>query len=512
MSRDLAPAEDQAGHNIAALRRILDLLDNTEHPLSGFSKIHKTLRMLGIATKIESARLGQSAVGFDTLADDVGLLSVQVQQKAQNIEVLRKELTTTVQKTLELLASIQSEQQADVHNILDKARTGLATLTSINGMCTEAVHFVTSTAEEESRTMGSVVTSMQFHDIVRQQVEHVRDTFAELGNCIGTAADSGQPCGYSPAETAHICALQCAQLRHARDELVQAVESIISNLQSIALQQSHIAEATSTGVGSAGNGTNSTLECLEQDLTSVIQLLGKSAEADRNLSAAATSLAGTVGEISGFVGEIEQISEEIELIALNAQIKAARSGIHGAALGVLAEEIQRLSLAAMEQTTAVSGTMMPVAESAAGLCSEVDTQAAMLEDEVSEMAVDINDMLQTIQRVNSELGGQLEQIRHAVENFSDDIREITGGITVHNVIATELDAVVDSLGGITAMTGTTEGALSEESLRRLSERYTMQSEWHIHSTLTGTAMATELFDATDAPADDDGMGDNVELF
>ncbi len=509
MSRDLT-IDGEADRNITALRRILGLLDETEHPLSGFSKIHKTLRMLGIATKIESARLGQSAVGFDTLADDVGLLSVQVQQKALNIEILRKELTTTVQNTLELLGTIQSEQQADVLKILEKARQGLQALTNINARCTEAVHFVAATAEEGSRSMGQVITSMQFHDIVRQQVEHVRDTFSELGISLGGGPNTaGQP-AYTTAETAHICALQCAQICHARDELVRAVGTIIENLQAIACQQAQVAEATNAGAGIADGSGNSTFSRLEQDLSSVITLLAKSAEADRNLSAAATSLAGTVGEISSFVHEIEQISEEIELIALNAQIKAARSGIHGAALGVLAEEIQRLSLAAMEQTTAVSGTMIPVAESASTLCSEVDAQATMLESEVSEMAVDINGMLGTIQRVNNELGGQLEQIRSTVELFSDEIQGITSGITVHTHIATELDDIVASLAEITRVADTGEGALSEESLRRLSERYTMQSEWHIHSALTGTTAVNP--DAGSQASGDDGMGDNIELF
>lgn len=511
MSRDLIPADGDADCNITALRHIHRLLDDTEHPLSGFSKIHKTLRMLGIATKIESARLGQSAVGFDTLADDVGLLSVQVQQKSLNIEALRRELSATVQKTLELLASIQSEQQADVRQILAKARTGLDTLTGINSRCSEAVQFVSITAEEGSRSMAEVITAMQFHDIVRQQIEHVRDAFAELGSSPDDGRADEPAVGYTPAETAHICSLQTAQLRHARDELVRAVESIVGNLQAIALQQTRISEATSAGAGIAGNGQDAAFCGLEQDLSNVVSLLGKSAQADRDLSAAVTSLAATVGEISRFVGEIEEISEEIELIALNAQVKAARSGINGAALGVLAEEIQRLSLTAMEQTVAVSGIMMPVAESATVLCGRVDSQAATLESEVREMAGDIDEMLQTIQRVNGGLGAQLEQIRCSVDDFSGDIREITSGITVHTAVAAELDDIIASLKVITRMNDTSEGALSEESLRRLTERYTMQSEWQIHSNLTG-AGEMALPGGGETAGGDDGMGDNVELF
>ena len=65
----------------STLCRIIEVLDDLDDPLAGFRKINKTLRMLGICTRIESTRLAEGAEGFDNLASDVQQLYVQINEK-----------------------------------------------------------------------------------------------------------------------------------------------------------------------------------------------------------------------------------------------------------------------------------------------------------------------------------------------------------------------------------------------------------------------------------------------
>ena len=78
MGRYVDNAQEEIGHSSATLQEILSLLGQVAEPLSGFKKVNKVLRVLGISTKIESTRLGQRGAGFETLASDVGDLAVQV--------------------------------------------------------------------------------------------------------------------------------------------------------------------------------------------------------------------------------------------------------------------------------------------------------------------------------------------------------------------------------------------------------------------------------------------------
>ena len=67
------------------LQKILPSIEAIYDQISGFDKIVKNLRMLGISTKIESARLGTEDQGFYALAETVDKLSGMIKEKAEVI-------------------------------------------------------------------------------------------------------------------------------------------------------------------------------------------------------------------------------------------------------------------------------------------------------------------------------------------------------------------------------------------------------------------------------------------
>ncbi|MDP2795303.1 MAG: methyl-accepting chemotaxis protein, partial [Sulfurisoma sp.] len=64
---------------------------------------------------------------------------------------------------------------------------------------------------------------------------------------------------------------------------------------------------------------------------------------------------------------IDDISGNVNLLALNAIIKAARAGSAGRGLGVLAEEISKISIESKERISAGSLLMGSIIDTAAGL-------------------------------------------------------------------------------------------------------------------------------------------------
>jgi len=84
MEAYLADARVRNRHSCETLSSIMSLLDQVSHPLEGFQKMTKALRMLGISTKIESSRLGDMGAGFLTLAQDVEKLSQLVSEKSRS--------------------------------------------------------------------------------------------------------------------------------------------------------------------------------------------------------------------------------------------------------------------------------------------------------------------------------------------------------------------------------------------------------------------------------------------
>jgi methyl-accepting chemotaxis protein len=503
MGRYVDNARCEIEESSTTLRQILSLLDQVGTPLAGFKKVNKVLRMLGISTKIESARLGQSAAGFDTLASDVGELAVQVHEKAGGILIRRDELARTIAQTVTGVLDTGAHQHTQVQAILEKTRSSLAALTEINSRCSSAVASISAVSDEVSRNIGEVVMSMQTHDIVRQQIEHVDETLTELCHRLaagGTGAD----------EVGCICELQSAQLRHATGELDEAVMTIVGNLNEVACKQAGLTRETREMSGIADQTGASFFTEMQRDLAVVTEALIESSRVNRSLCTAMGTVADTVGEIASYVGEIEKLGEEIKLIALNAQIKSAYTGDEGAALGVLAEAIQRLSIDAIDHTTVVSETLQSIITVTENLNSGVRSETTTLEDEVHGMVSSLDSLVEVLRQVNESLLQALSRMDTSVTKLSSDIAEATGSISVHKKVSNVLDHAIVGLDAarVEARRLAPASAASQLQLDDLARRYTMSSERKIHDKLLKVETAVQYA----ANGNDDGLGDNVDLF
>ncbi|WP_085812226.1 methyl-accepting chemotaxis protein [Geoanaerobacter pelophilus] len=505
-------AQNEIEVSADTLREILGLLAKVSDPLSGFKKVNKVLRMLGISTKIESARLGQSAAGFDTLASDVGELSVQVNDKAAIILKRKEELARTIEQTLTGVLNSGAQQHDQVVAILDRTRGSMQALSEINTRCSSSVAAVSAVSDEVYRSIGDVVMSMQAHDIVRQQIEHVDEALRDLKQGLSTGSAGADT-------TAAVCELQIAQLRHAEEELDVAVTTIIDSLREVARKQSGLSAQTTSMAGMADQTGGSFFSEMEKDISVVSDALLESSKVNQALCLAMATVAQTVGEIATFVGDIEKIGEEIKLIALNAQIKSAYTGDEGAALGVLAEAIQRLSIDAIDHTGAVSHTLQGIIAVTDRLNEGVSAEASGLESEVRGMVQTLSGLLQTLRQVNDTLQHSLRSMDGSVTQLSCDIEHVVAGITVHRKVSQVLETAIRDLAGIVAQARKLAPASpGAGNLDQLTQRYTMQSERRIHESLKAggarEASARPLTVAAAPPpaASEDDLGGNVELF
>ncbi|WP_152609981.1 methyl-accepting chemotaxis protein [Geobacter sp. OR-1] len=508
MQNYLVDSEREAGLDCESLGNVLRLLEQVVEPLSGFSTINKVLRMLGMSTKIESARLGNSAAGFDTIAADVANLSVQVLEKSQTILTQQSSLCDTIRKTLEGVEKTEAEQIQRVQGILDKTRASLASLKEINSNCSVIASVVASASSEISKGMSEVVTSMQFHDIVRQQIEHVETALAELHHRVTSCGSEEMDLA---VEMTDICELQAAQLRQAGDEISDAVRSIIDNLCKVSDKESNTASKTREMAGVADRAGSSFFSDMADDLKKIAAVFASNAEANKSITRAMTSVAGTVGEIVTYVGDIEHIGEEIELIAMNAQIKAARTGAEGAALGVLAEATQRLSVEAQEQTGNVSRTLLAVTETTESLFHDVGEEAENLENEIDSIVNELDSVLNSLRLLNENIIEKVQSLEGEVLALSCDIESTTSSISVHELMASGLSDVLGALNAIVAEAAAlipidlAKGKTAR--LQELATRYTMHSERKVHAGFAG-AEGFDTFSGSGSEESDD----NVELF
>ncbi len=524
----LSRSGSEAERNEEALRRVGRILGEVRGPLTEFKKVVRSLRVLGVSTKIESARLGQASSDFRALAENVGDLATLIETKSDDIMERGKNLGATVGDTLSRVLDHEAALRERARAILADASMSLAALVDAHGKGIETVKAVSNRSSEISGNIGEVVTSMQFHDITRQQFEHVVHAFADLDAKI--AAVSGGWPGAPAADKRRvaglardICALQAAHLDNAGKTFATAVDNVVRNLRGIARSADDIAGEAGRTAGAVDRTGRSALSATERGLSSVVSTLKESVGAGRDLEGLVRSAAGMIEEISAFVNDIEGIGIEIEMVALNAVVKAAQTGGRGAALGVLAESIQKLSADSHRQATAVADALREVRSAAGALRSSAAPGGGngSQDPDVDGMVRDLGSLISSLQAVNGNVGLRLSGLDDAARSLSADIETIVGAITAHRVVSGVIVDVVKDVDDIERQAraqAPAERCGSEiGALKSLAARYTMQKERNVHFSVTGIAP-----DAAGAPAvlagsggngkDEERLGTSVELF
>lgn len=496
------------------LSSVLSILDG----LDGFRKIVKHLRMLGISTKIESARLGDEDKGFNTLADHVEKLSNIINEKVGIISTKSSFLQTGINSTTKKLEHLEKDQDRHAKQILSSTGTTLDQFEGKYNECSVRAEKISKSSVNVSRNISDIVTSIQFHDITRQQMEHVNEAITEAAEKTGINNSSSDfENNQESIEFIHdICELQSIQFSNSINEFVDAVTSIVENLKGVAGYVSDIFNDTMCLLSHGDSAGSGSLSSVKDDLLSVLAGLNKNDEISVELSKSIKEVIYIVEDLAKFVSEIEEIGTEIEIIALNARIKAAHTGLNGLALGVLAEEIQKLSIDAKLQTVSVTQILNEIGEISKNLKMGVESTSKAAETtEGSVTNSKIIELINSIMNMETETKGSIEKIRSDVNNLQEDINATAGEIKIHHQskeIAGEIIASLKNIsGGLAGLYKISSDR--SQNVANLMAKYTMDSERRIHDSFakTGSVIQEEIQNGEKDFTEDD-LGDNVDLF
>ncbi|MFP5260196.1 MAG: methyl-accepting chemotaxis protein [Acidobacteriota bacterium] len=521
LSEELKSLTDEtaraAGHeSLKEIDGVVRIVDELSGILSAFSKIVKHLSMLGIATRIESARLGADGRGFTTLADDVEKLSHQIVDHcagvARRIEILRGHVQSARQHNLSILST-----QEQCHDVIGRQLgANIATLSDMAGRSAAVTRELSRGAGEIAADIGQAVKSMQSHDIVRQQIEHAEHALGETAALIDAeapeAADDAALLELV-AFVADVLTLQTSQIASADRHFTEAADSLRGSLASLA---GRIRDIDAAIAGLAGDDASDTpLRRLEAGVAMVKSELGDFAAQGEALGGIMTAVVETIADMGGAIEAIEEVGTEIELIAINASIKAAHTGEAGAALGVLALAIQRLSAEARDQTNAVARILGEIASASKGL----QENAGRYNDQTEAWRVvgELDGVLAETAQATRRSQELFASLRQTSLSWGDRAGELARDISFDREIGHSLAAMRDTLESqIAAAKKLVPGGGRGRSarLRQLYDRYTMEAERDVHEAAFGRSRKT----APDRPAalaaapPPTEFGDNVELF
>jgi len=473
-ARDMAAAVAGIQQQAKSIHRVIETV----------SPVVRTFDMLGVITRIESSRFEGTGVTFVSLADAVGILSRQIREQVAVTADSAAELLETINRASEQIRRVARQHEESLKPLSNQTSAELEKIREHRGQVGQATQLLGERMREVSQAVGDVVTHLQSHDIVRQQIEHVVEALAR--------AESNE---------AEVARLQAAQLENSHATLENSARQIQHALSRIEHDIAEIAEDAARLIGLSEKNDATFFATLEKGLARILDILESNVTADAHVTNAAVAVEERAAEMGQTNAGVHSIGIEMQRIALNSTIQAAQLGSDGGALETAARAIQGLARETERASDTLSGTLETVRTAAAALAqstaagSKSGAQIVRLR-ESSRALGSIQDKAREDCKMALDMSAELnERIRETIEGFGSQAE-----------ILETLRRAVERLRGLSPDTHSGDSA----DMKSMLSLYTMESERAVHDVVYESGQQSENEMAAGTP--DKSEEENVEFF
>ncbi len=199
-SKDMDTRIENSGQ---ALTGVSELSVQLRRAFSGLPNMVSVFRALCTLTRIETSRLGSTGADLGHLAAEIIPLSESIQASGKGVMESSFQLDQKVQSALQRGAELRITQLKEMPALIASVLDSLRLFEERRHLALESSERQAAQYAEVCAAIDDLVGSIQFHDITRQQVEHVIEALRHV------RASSGSP------DIRAILALQSSQLAGA---------------------------------------------------------------------------------------------------------------------------------------------------------------------------------------------------------------------------------------------------------------------------------------------------------
>jgi len=491
-------AEAQAIAGGGALTRLGDFTGRIGQTFRSFRETVSIFRVAGSLTRVETARLGDAGAEFGNLTEEIDVLTASIELSGQCILDASVMLQQEMRPAMLKIAGLRDRELRQLPGLVSEVAKSLESLDARRRRAAEMSLHQASEYKEVSAAIEDMITAIQFHDITRQQVEHVV-----------TALEGLRADGYIDSRA--LLQLQSSQLSNTAKTFESSVSRIQGNLASITRRVREMTQAGAALLGGSSDEQDSFFRQMEDRFERILKVLSSCAQAESDTSSTTANLENATQHMWNSVRSIREIEVRISRIAINATIRAVQLGDAGNPLSVLAGVMQRLAV----DSTKINDGMAQALDAATGAADRLSRNSPAGPNIV---LVEMRDAIRDLHTASESSFRGLKELSALGAGLSEDIAATQTGFTVGTLFAESASHVLGQLehammecGGdsprrIAGDTGT--------GLHDLTKHYTMQAEWEVHHGLAPAAESATGATLTPAPSDSEigEFGDNVELF
>lgn len=494
--------KDKTGQQIASVRVVLGHLAELQSKNGEIDRMARYLRAVALNIFIETSRSRALSDNFSIIAGEIKQLSENILDLSKTISANLgeantrfKALYTGILQGLSELDQVSSDADKAVEKAIASTDDWL-NLAEIAGAA------IANNGQQLYGHVGRIVMALQFHDAMRQRLEHMEAGLGDMASLGDPHPDRG-----SLAMAHALAALMgdhmdhmIHDVDHTHTECSQAFDAIGGCLESIA---DEVMRLTGESVKRFERLDDNAGQLLLSSIQRLADLRKRGLTMVERLEDIYAMSFQTTSTMTDLTTRIHSISMDAHIKGINAIIAASNLGDEGRTLAVLAGEMKRLADLAdvfVKDVEAIIGKVV----SALGDQQVRDESADDLDSRLDEALLTIVGMVDAMKSMAGDLHGSLETMGSIHRTVKDRLEIIPATGRSLGDRRRELDGVIEMLSPFADSQG--RERLAE---RGIIERYTMEKERMIHrSSLTGSTDLEHPGGETQA----EDLGDNIELF
>ncbi len=481
-------------------------------------RLSKSINIIGILSRIETSRL--EGTDFSSMTAVVDDLALQIAKSTAEITMSGNDVKNSISLIVENMTTCIATFSEDIEFATARMRTILDEMDLMKNKASLACGRIEGRSSQMMPEIGEVIAALQYHDIFRQQMEHVCNALREIAARSAEASNSPDSAIRKSARKWlwDVIQIQVSQLDNVISQAGSAAAGITTHLTRISDLAEAQAEDSSTILNEEESGSL-VIDKIRHELDELASVTGRCKKMTQEMLDAVTDASDRIALMTGHITNIKTISENISLLAINAIIKVARTGEAGRALEVLADRIQMLAREASDEIGQGAGIIQSILEKAsefkANLSGVLNNQLAAAQTITDESLRAGKELM----NADKALVSSMSEISSVTGTLKDDVKSLVDGIQFNEKMRSDIGGYMANLTAIAeGLNREAGGAIQEESaelppeLKELERLYTMESEREVHNAVmsTGRAKQNDNNNGGSSPAEEDD--DNITLF
>ena len=499
-------------NTISGIERILFALRNLRQNLV-------TVKYLITSIKFEASCESKYYGGGE--ADISGLFSkteevIKEIHKYENVFIDIKQALLSNQKKVTVL---YEENCFGLDQSFKKITNKIKKLVDMRQSALKAIPRLKTLTEESRRNVSQIITNLQYHDIIKQKIDHIqlthRNIVEELDSLRDNAEDEAMRHDHAKffLKIRDIAGLQAAQLIHANKSYQNAIREITSSLRETGENMAGISQLCNQFASQP-----ELFEILhESDLQLQLRDLSGKVDTDKDyieeLSQSTSLAIEKMMEIKRNGSSFEKSCKELtkEITALINHFRADKDNANENSIkqiGILTEESERINSAIIEGIDKESRNLSSLNKSQS---SFIAGRSGYLDKLYNTTADLLGARSKTL---TEQLNALMDNIREG-SNITESIRTSIDKVRYYDYFEKVIEEIISELNDLNYKLKTSDSgnqpSSKEENLGYLKGQYTMESEHKIHESYSKSDHVCKKSYAAneeDSVQDDD----NLELF